>query len=175
MPATAEKIATHTFYSRGRMEKLVRQPQLDQETALGRRIRLQDAVRYDFAPDGRLTVREGQDPLADGPLDPATGEPTVQDAIAWLTAHDLFNTRFWWEGHEPDRLLPTEEDFVQTLTDASVQLRTEPISELLAEEQATHNRPQLVKMAQRALETIRATNAHLEQQQLDQQGSPPAK
>lgn len=159
MPATA--IQTHSFYSRGRNERLVRQPLLMQETPLGRQIKLQDAVRYDFAPDGRLEIHDGQDPIADGPLDPATGEPMVQDALAWLTTHPLINTRFWHEGHEPDRLLPTEDDFMATLTDASVALESEPVQVALDLERATHNRPLLVKSAERTLATILATQAHM--------------
>lgn len=161
MPATATEIQTHSFYSRGRNERLVRQPQVMTETPLGRQIKLQDAVRYDFAPDGRLEIREGRDPIADGPLDPATGEPTVQDALAWLTAHPLINTRFWHEGHEPDRLLPTEDDFMAILTDASAALESEPVQVALELERATHNRPLLVKSAERTLTTILATQAHM--------------
>lgn len=164
MPATAEKVQTYRLYSRGRSEKLIRQPLLLLETATGRQIKQQDRVVYDFAPDGRLEVREGQDVLADGPVDPATGEPTEQDAVAWLMSHPLLNERFWVEGYEPGRPLPTERDFMAIVTQASALLQEKPIVGALEQEMATHNRPVLVAAAEDALEMIRATNAELAKQ-----------
>lgn len=169
MPATAVKkakqIVVHEYYSRGREEMLVRRPQVDQTTPLGKQIRLQDAVRYSFAPDGRLSVAEGQDMLADGPLDPETMELTTQDAVAWLEAHPQRNVRFWEEGKEPDRPLPTEEDFLAEVTAATAGLQVEPLQELLEAERASHARPVLLKAAERAIDQVEKITAEMAVQQ----------
>jgi hypothetical protein len=152
--AVETEIKTHEFYARGRHEKLVRQPAAEMHTALGAKVPVQASVFYDFAPDGHLTVREGQDLLPDGPIDPATGERSMQDAVAWLSSHPLLNTRFWHDGHEPDRPLPTEDDFLAIVTDAAAALQREPIVVALEQERASHNRPVLVKTAERALARV---------------------
>lgn len=149
--STAVEIKTHKFYAKGRKEKLIRQPAAETYTALGAKVPVQESVSYDFAPEGWLEVREGQDMLPDGPVDPETGQRTKQDAVAWLSAHPLLNTRFWHEGHEPDRPLPTEDDFLAIVTDAAAALEREPIVVALEQERATHGRPMLVKAAERAL------------------------
>lgn len=187
MPATAEQVKVHSFYSRGRNEKLIRQPMLMLETAAGRQIKQQDRVAYDFAPNGKLAVREGQDMLADGPIDPATGEPRMQDALTWLTSgykgvygdygpHPGLNVRFWHEGHEPDRPLPTENDFLELLTAHTITLDVAPIEVLLSQENETHKRPVLVGAAERALGQVRATLAELERREAEAaapKGKPP--
>lgn len=172
--AVESKIETHEFYARGRNERLVRQPLLHVETALGRKIKQQDRIDYDFAPDGRLTVRDGQDLLPDGPIDPETGEPTMQDALAWLTSHPLCNTRFWREGHEPGRLLPTEEDFLAICTEAVADLKAEPIMVALEQERATHNRKLLVQTAERSLAAIERTLQAIAAQEPPEGAPPPA-
>lgn len=173
MPATAQQqeVQTHSFYSRGRMERLVRQPLDFTELATGRRMRSQERVAYDFGPDGRLEIRDGQDILPDGPTDPETGEPTRQDALAWLMAHPLLNTRFWREGYEPGRPLPTENDFLELLTGHVIALEAAPIEVLLASERESHNRRLLIDAAQRALGQVQAT---LEEITRREQGEPPA-
>jgi uncharacterized protein with von Willebrand factor type A (vWA) domain len=165
MSAVAQGVKVHTFYSRGRGEKLIRQPLLLAETALGRQIKQQERVAYDFAPDGRLEVYEGQDRLADGPLDPETMQPTVQDAVAWLTSHPLLNERFWHEGHEPGRLLPTEDDFLGLLAEHTALLQAEPIQVMLEQERSTHARSVLLGACERALAAIDATREALRREQ----------
>lgn len=172
MSTVATQVKTHRFYAKGRKELLVRRGQHDLVTAMGTLMRQQDRVVYDFAPGGTLEVYEGQDMLPDGPLDPETLEPTVQDAVAWLDSHPLLNSRFWHEGAEPDRPLPTEDDFMELLTDAAVTLALEPVQVALAQERETHNRPLLVKAAERTLAQIEAMRA---QELAKQEGaSPPA-
>jgi hypothetical protein len=165
MSAVAQGVKTHKFYSRGRGEKLIRQPLTMIETALGRQIKQQERVAYDFAPDGRLEVYEGQDMLADGPVDPETLRPTEQDAVAWLTSHPLINERFWHEGHEPGRPLPTEEDFLGLLSQHTALLEAEPIVVMREQERETHARSVLLEACERALAAIDATREALRRQQ----------
>jgi hypothetical protein len=171
MSATAEQVKVHQFYSRGRLERLVRRPLDFAELASGRRIKTQERVLYDFGPNGRLEIRDGQDMLADGPVDPATGEPTMQDALAWLMAHPLLNERFWCEGREPGRPLPTENDFLELLTGHVIALEAAPIEVLLASERASHDRRMLIDAAERALSQVLATREELARQA---EGEPPA-
>lgn len=172
MPATAEQVEVAQFYSRGREEMLVRRPQIDTPTMTGGSMRVQNPVRYSFAPNGRLSLRPGQDMLPDGPPDPETGEPSMQDAIAWLTEgfdnrdgtfgpHPQFNVRVWREGHEPDRPRPLEGDFLAEVTAAAAGLQVEPIRELLEAEVAGHNRPVLVKAAENAIAQVEQMTAAL--------------
>lgn len=178
MPATAEQVKVHSFYSRGRNEKIIRRPLTMAATAMGQQVKLQDRVAYDFAPNGRLELREGQDGLPDGPIDPATGERTVQDALTWITAgymdahghfgpHPGLNVRFWHEGHEPDRPLPTENDFLELLTGHVIALEVAPIEVLLAQERETHNRAVLVQAAERALAQVTATREEMDKAAAD--------
>lgn len=159
--ATATEVKTHTFYSRGRNERLVRQPLVRTLTAIGTQSTVQTGVRYEFAPDGWLTVREGQDMLPDGPID-ENGQHTMQDAVAWLTSHPLFNTRFWKEGEEPDRLRPTENEFFDVVTKAAAELDPAPIVVALQRERDSHNRKVLVQAGERALEQIERTKADVD-------------
>lgn len=148
MPATATQVKVHKFYAKGRLEKLVRQPEVVIPTAMGTLLKQQSSVSYSFAPNAHLEVYEGQDVLADGPLDPETLEPTRQDAVAWLTAHPLLNTRFWHDGYEPGRALPTEADFLAVCTQAVADLALEPVQAALAQELETHKRSLLVATAE---------------------------
>lgn len=170
---TAEQTKTYEFYSKSRNQRLVRRPTLFTETAVGTRILAQQGVRYEFL-DGRLTIREGQDRIADGPLG-EDGQPTLQDAYAWLTRgflhvdgsygpHPLLNVTLWEDGNEPDRPRPTEDEFLEVVNDALAAMSAESLvtlDVLLAKERATHNRPVLVRAAERALTTVAAVRAEM--------------
>lgn len=160
--APATQIKTYSFYSRGREERLIRQGEIKAPVGpLGTLQHLRDAVRYEFGPDGRLIVEEGQDILADGPRDPVTRQPTEQDALAWLRSHTQLNIRFWEEGAEPDRLLPTEEDFLEVVTEATITLNREVLLGLIAQERDSHGRPMLLKTAANALEQVDKMDAEI--------------
>jgi hypothetical protein len=170
--ATDTQIKTVNFYSRGRNERLIRQPKVRDLSAIGTQRTIQEGVRYEFAPEGRIEVYEGQDMLPDGPMavNEATGrlEPTPQDAISWLRAHPLFNQRFWEEGAEPDRPLPTEEAFLDVVTTAVATMAPEDVEQLeawLAQERSSHNRPVLLAAADGALRKIAQTRKALEAEQ----------
>ena len=169
MSTTAVAGKKHTFTSRGREERLVRRPLHITQDSFGQQHRQQEPVRYLFGPHGTLEVYEGQDLLPDGPpeFNPETGrmEPTVQDAVAWLDSHALLNTRFWHDGHEPGRLLPTEQDFMALVTDAAVTLAEEPLLVALEQEHATHKRPLLIQAAEGTLEKVRAMRAQIAEQE----------
>lgn len=169
---TAEQTKTYEFYSRSRNQRLVRRPTVFTESAVGTRILAQSGVRYEFQ-DGRLTIREGQDRIADGPIG-EDGQPTVQDAYAWLTRgflhtdgsygpHPLLNVTLWEDGNEPDRPRPTDDEFLEVVNDALAALDPEPLVALLERERATHNRPVLLRAAERAVTTITAMRDKLEE------------
>lgn len=105
---------------------------------------MQDPVRYEFAPEGRITVAAGQDVLQDGPLDPATGQPGWQDALSWLRAHSELNTQFWEEGAEPGKPRPTDKEFHKLLKARSAEQDVEGVRALLAQERGTHKREALI-------------------------------
>lgn len=128
---------------------LCRQPKDEEINSLRQIVATQKSVKYSFAPTGTLVVRVGQDMLADGP----GGE--LRDAIAWLDSHVNLNTTFVREGHEPDRALPTEKDFLAGVNRALVARDVVALQTVLAEEQGTHNRKVLVDSAVSALSALR--------------------
>lgn len=145
--ATATQVL---FYSSARNLRLVRRPLIMEMSSLGTQRRVQEPKRYLFAPDGNLTVREGDDVLDDGPY----GEP--QDVLAWLRAHPLYNVYFWEDGNEPDRLRPLERDVLGAINEATARRDTNRLQELLDAEQSTHNRRMLVDACEGALVAVRA-------------------
>lgn len=70
-----------------------------------------------------------------------------QDMLTWLRSHPDFNSRFHEDGNEPDRPLPTDDQFLEAVNDAAFRLDEEAITAMLAQERETHNRPVLVKAA----------------------------
>lgn len=169
MSTAVARKTTYNLYSRGRENRIIRQPLDDRDMMDGRKVRVSERIHYDFAPHGRLTIVDGQDILADGPPD-AEGQPTEQDAITWLKSgyrysdghygpHPYFNERIWIEGEEPDRPRPLETDFNKQVNAALAQLDPAPVEALLEQERATHNRPVLVANAEDALSTILAMKA----------------
>lgn len=146
--ATATQKEVATYYAKGRNTRLVRRPEVIITTPTGQQLKQQDPLRYEFEPDGWLTVEEGQDLLPTGPR----GED--EDAITWLERHRLFNIKFWREGQEPDRPQPVEEDVLQWINESAVALDDEHIAKLLQQERDTHDRPVVVKSAERAIATV---------------------
>jgi hypothetical protein len=153
---TAEIIAEHAheegvavYYSRSMNLTLVRRPKDETLNALRQLQVVQQPVRYNFAPAGTIVVHEGQDMLPDGP----GGE--LQDAIAWLDSHVNFNLLFYRDGHEPDRALPIERDFLSQVNTALVSRDVSTIQRLLAAEQSTHRRQVLLDSAISALTALR--------------------
>lgn len=167
--ATDTQVKTIDFYSRGDNELVYRRSPVSAFTPQGAQYTVADGVSYSFAPDGKLSLEAGQDLLPDGPVDPETREPTLRDAAAFLRAHRQFNIRFWEEGREPDRPLPTEKDFYAVVTRATAVLDPEPIEAALMQERETHNRTVLLEAAEGALDTIRETRQALEREREAQQ------
>jgi hypothetical protein len=153
---TAEIIAEHAqeqgvavYYSKSTNLRLVRRPKLERINSISQIEVAQEPLRYLFAPEGTIVVYEGQDILPDGP------GGAMQDAVAWLDNHKNLNTLFWREGAEPDRALPTEQDFLAQVNQALVARDVETIKALLAAEDATHQRKVLVDSAVSALTALR--------------------
>jgi hypothetical protein len=165
MPATlqqaSKQVKQATFVARKKNLRLVRQAEDYAELVSGRRVKTQEPVRYLFGegtPPGQIVKRAGEDVLNDGPVDDDF-QPTPQDAITWLRAHPLYNVEFSEIGNEIDRPQPTEDEFIEALTDAAISLDGEAVAGLLEKERATHNRPMLVDAAQRAATKIGEANA----------------
>lgn len=139
---------TSEFLSRARGLRLVRRPKVQVPTALGSIQTLQDTLTYSFEPNGELQVREGQDVLADGP------EGEEQDAIAWLRAHPLLNDVFHEVGREPDRPLPTEEDFMASVAAATRERNPDWLAMLVEQEESSHGRQVLLLAAENARQSV---------------------
>lgn len=71
----------------------------------------------------------------------------TQNTLDWLRAHDEYNARFHEAGAEPDRPLPTDEDFHKMLRRALVGLDVDKVTEMLRDERASHQREPLIKAA----------------------------
>lgn len=137
------------YYSRHAALVLVRRPKDEMVNSLRQITVTQQTLKYNFAPEGRVVVREGQDMLPDGP----GGE--MQDAVAWLDSHVNLNTTFFREGREPDRALPTERDYLAAVNRALVARDPQALRTLLTEEQGTHGRKVLLDSAGSALQALR--------------------
>lgn len=153
---TAEIIEQHAhdegaavYYSKSTNLVLVRQPKLEALNHLQQVTVVQPSLKYSFAPEGTLVVREGQDLQPDGP----GGE--MQDVVAWLDSHVNLNTSFHREGHEADRALPIERDFLTGVNHALVARDVAGLKRMLAEEEGSHRRPMLIDTAISALQALR--------------------
>lgn len=152
----ADVIAEHAddpdvavYYSKHTNLILTRVNHVEDVGRLGNVRQLQRGLQYRFAPTGTLVVRKGQDLIADGE------GGAMQDAVEWLDSHVNINTTFHREGHEPDRPLPTERDFLTDINNAVVVRDQDAIVGMLTTEQATHKRKVLIDAAVSALEALR--------------------
>lgn len=161
------------FYARGQNIKLVRRGTLYRYSAGGQRQVAQKPIIVEFGPLARIVVRPGDVVgvdsdgwLADDAVLGERGLPTgllKRDMVTALRSHHALNDLFFEEGREPGRPLPTEADFLESITAAVADLDTEKLQELLEQEQGSHNRGLLVTTAERALERVRQAVAAVEQ------------
>lgn len=132
------------FYAKSLNYRAIRQPQTHIQGATGQRQEVLKPVRYEFSPDGTLTVRVGNDVLPDGEYDPDAGAGTPLDAVGWLRRHHDLNVYFWEEGREPGRPQPTETEFLKSANEAFQGENVERLVELLVQERNTHGREVLI-------------------------------
>jgi hypothetical protein len=148
---------TVVYEARGRNHRLVRRPRQVIPNQFGQQVIAQEGVAYDFAPNGRLTLEEGQDPLDTGPR----GE--TEDAISWIRRHAHLNVYFWEQGREPDRPLPTDEQMLERIMRAGMDLQPHRLLALIATEESTHHRQMLLNVARatlgQVLRTLQITSA----------------
>lgn len=153
---------TKTFYAKGRNVQVVRSPVNKVVLANGLQADANpDPKRYEFGPQARLTLHVGQDMRPDGPPDPETGEPTMQDAIDFLKSREGFNSLYWIDGEEPHRP-PALRFSLDQITEAAMRLETAPIEEMLQVERERWQRQEVIEAAESALGKIRAARAELE-------------
>lgn len=96
-------------------------------------------VVADFAPNGRYE----------------TDDPEVAET---LRSKESFNLDFHEFGNEPDAVRPALPDALKTLAEASVANDANAVETLIQQEEATHNRPEIVGPAETALANIRKLN-----------------
>lgn len=151
-----------TFNSKYREERLVRSPVNKVPTATGEQMNANpNAVSYSFAPNGTLTVLAGQDERPDGPPG-EDGQPTVQDAAAWIRSRPGFNVHIFEEGREPGRPLPTEQELSKQITAATLQLDVDELQAIIQRERETHERASVLTQAQEALDQVQQALADAE-------------
>jgi hypothetical protein len=113
---------------------------------------------------GVLRVKEGQDVLStdsESWLKPGEDVGVERDAVAALMAHRGFGTRFWVAGHEPGTVYPRPQDLRKDIRRWTVKLDEESLEAALREEQATHQRQDLVTELSDALALVREERATL--------------
>lgn len=152
---------TAKFLTKHGALRLWRTPPVTAYNALGQPQGMtQVGVFYQFAELGQgmgvLEVKEGQDLVADGPLE--DGQPTMQDAISWIRAHpDYNNTQivggFVEDGREPGRV-PEPRDELAAITAAVVALDGDAIQAVLDAERAGHDRGLVLAAAEVALDQV---------------------
>lgn len=155
------------FYSRITELVLVRRPKVEDHLSTGLTVTKQEGIKYRFRPAGGvgvLVVHTGDDELVDGSAWLAAGEDQrlKRDIVDALKAHQYFNRDFWLEGEEPDRLRPTDEEFLAEVSDGLAELDIAKLRNVLKQEEDTHARPLLLRTARHALEKAQTTRATLE-------------
>lgn len=164
---TRNKPGTVVFYSRYREHTVVRRPKVEAHLATGLTQLVSPGRKYHFRDVGGigvLVVTKGQDVMEDG-LDWLADDQEqgiARDLCDALKAHRYYNQDFWLEGEEPDRLLPTDEDFLGQIAAATVDLDVDKLGELLQQEKESHQRPLLLRTAMEALTRARKARADLE-------------
>lgn len=142
MVATATRV--HRFVATGAELTLTRRQQVDGTNQFGQKVRVQDPVRYTFAPKGYIEIAEGQHVLPDGP------GGTDQDLVSWLLAHPALGRRFVHVAPDGDELLPSEADFMEAVVEASVALDEPRLRALIDDERDGHGRVNLIEAAEKA-------------------------
>jgi catechol 2,3-dioxygenase-like lactoylglutathione lyase family enzyme len=154
MDMVGTQAKTVTFYSKSMGLRLVRKRDITNETALGFRQKVQEEVVVDFGEDG-------PGPLGQFLVEPGVGvmvdeDGQERDTLTWLREHPEYNLRFFEMGNEPDLLRPTPEEFNGALVDAMAEADEDAIRELVDAERNSHNRDDLIVLAERALERMGA-------------------
>lgn len=144
----------HTFYSRSANLRMIRRPHLEEPVSPGVFRKLQDEVVVEFAPDGQVTVRDGEGVMLNA-------QGVEQDVVQWLRSQREYNVLVFEMGNEPDALRPSEGEFLDRVIDAVGALDADAVRELVDEERSTHNRVSLIERAARALEMIGAQETSL--------------
>lgn len=171
------------FYAKGTHHRLVRQHGITRPSPDGAGFyEAQESVVVEFAPLGRIEVEPGEQVmqdtkgwLADRQELERRGLPSERllkrDLVTALRSHKGYNVDFFEEGAEPGRPQPTEERFMEMVTDFTLAWDAENLKGLIETEKATHNRPMLVKSAQGALLRVEAALASAESQGADAEAS----
>lgn len=159
---------------------LVRQQKLQMPLPTGGWHTTQKTIDYQFVATptdrtengwcGMLRVKEGQDKLAadsEGWLAPGEEAEVERDAVKALMAHRSFGTKFWLAGHEPGTLYPRPQDLRGDIRKWSIKLDEDALAEALAQEQATHQRKDLVTELADALALVRQEKAELSASQAE--------
>lgn len=167
------KAVPHEFRAVGKNFRIIRKGEDTSYLPDGRAIRQGNGIIYDFGENGMTTVYEGEHVLDDGPL----GEdrlPTEQDGVEFLRGHWRYGITFFELGNAPDMPKPTFDEVATLVTDAAVRLDVEPLREARTQEERTHNRAEVFRLIDNALEQVDAQRAELEAQhaELDAQQKP---
>lgn len=145
---------TVTFYSKSTGLRLVRKRKVEQPTALGMIQTLQEEVVVEFGEDspgqmGEFLVAPGAGRMKDE-------DGIVRDTITWLREHPDFNLRFFESGNEPGLLRPTAEEFNDAAMAAAMEADEDALRALVDAERGSHNRGELIGLAEKALERLGA-------------------
>jgi hypothetical protein len=156
------------FYAKGTHHRLVRQHGITRPSPDGAGFfEAQESVVVEFAPLGRIEVEPGEQIMRDnkgwladrqelGRRGLPDDKLAKRDLVTALRSHRGYNVDFFEEGAEPGRPQPTEERFMEMVTEFTLAWDAENLKGLIDTEIATHNRPVLVKSAQGALTRVEA-------------------
>lgn len=133
------------FLSRGRNQRLVREARNIVPNQLGQQVIVADGKAYNFGPNGTLLLEPGQDVMATGPH----GEE--EDALTWIRRHPQLNTRFWEEGRAPGKPLPSDEQMLERIMRAGMDLQPHRLARLIELEEQSYGRAMLINVARATL------------------------
>lgn len=145
-----------TFISKGKFHTVIRRGEHKRVHPETGEVQYVSGLRYEFEPDGVLTVYPGEDVAMDGPVDPETGYRTEVDKAAWLRSHNGFNQNYWEIGNEPDAMRPSVEEMLREITQAAVLVDLDRLKELRRSEDETHQRQTVIGAIDDALDAAMA-------------------
>lgn len=162
-----------TFHSKYTEHEIIRRPRIQVPLPQGGWQTIgEPRISFNFhaapAPDGGgligvCHVIPGRNRMVDGDGWLAAGmEQVERDDVDALRAHNAFGHDFWEAGHAPGTKYPRPQDFRRDLMTAVGKLDEERLVAMIAEEQGSHARPDLLEDATAALGTVREELAQVQ-------------
>jgi hypothetical protein len=79
------------------------------------------------------------------------GFGSQQELVEWLRSRQTFDREFYELGKDPEQQLPLTQELLDKITYAAIRGQKDKVREILQAEQASHQRPEVIRTAEIAL------------------------